>query len=213
MAEVRDWAASATGIAPAFVRRILERGWAEKGPNAVEPLPVLAPDALAERIDSEVGDRFIAAPSWQGEVFETGAFARVRQHPLVRDASRLYGNGLMAHSLARLAELSGIPAEVAGLYTTGDHSSTDAGGRHAGLGIGQVEAARGRLVHRVALDGEQVTTYRMLAPTEWNFHPRGVVFQALTSLDPGDDLLRLGSLLVEAVDPCVGYDLEVAGDA
>ena len=68
-------------------------------------------------------------------------------------------------------------------------------------------------MHRIGLDGELVTSYRMLAPTEWNFHPRGVVYQALTALDPGDDLGHLGSLLVEAVDPCVGYDLEVTADA
>ena len=214
VAEARDWAASATGIAPGFIRRILERDLAEKGANGVEPLPVLAPEELAARIDSETGHGFLAAPSWQGEVFETGAFARVRLHPLVRDASRMYGNGLMAHSLARLAELTGIPEQMARLYTFRDHfRQEDIEVRRVGLGIGQVEAARGRLVHRVTLDGERVTTYRMLAPTEWNFHPRGVVYQALISLDPGDDLVRLGSLLVEAVDPCVGYDLEVAGDA
>jgi hypothetical protein len=58
-----------------------------------------------------------------------------------------------------------------------------------------------------------VVDYRLLAPTEWNFHPRGVVVQALETLAPDADLEQLASLLVEAIDPCVGYDLEVVSDA
>ena len=77
--------------------------------------------------------------------------------------------------------------------------------------LAQIEAARGRLIHAVAVVGETVTDYRILAPTEWNFHPQGRLAQALAGLDGKDDnsLRSQAALLIEAVDPCVGYQLRV----
>ena len=80
-----------------------------------------------------------------------------------------------------------------------------------GRGLSQIEAARGRLVHGVLSEGNSVRDYRILAPTEWNFHPRGGLARALAGLEAGDeaDLRGQASLLIEAVDPCVGYELRV----
>jgi hypothetical protein len=36
-----------------------------------------------------------------------------------------------------------------------------------------VETARGLLMHEIALDGERIADYFIVAPTEWNFHPQG----------------------------------------
>ncbi len=79
------------------------------------------------------------------------------------------------------------------------------------VGIGQKEAARGRVVHRVEMHGASVGRYQILAPTEWNFHPRGVVAAALARLPRGDvdALRRKADMLIKAVDPCVGYDLRI----
>ncbi len=79
-------------------------------------------------------------------------------------------------------------------------------GRSAG--VGQVEAARGRLVHRVEIESGMIRGYRILAPTEWNFHPDGVLARGLEGLPVGSDLNALVALTVEAVDPCVGYQIE-----
>ena len=53
-----------------------------------------------------------------------------------------------------------------------------------GVGLGQVQAARGLLVHRVAIRAGRVADYRILAPTEWNFHPQGAAALGLATL-PG----------------------------
>ncbi|MEZ5703328.1 MAG: hypothetical protein R3E42_17330 [Burkholderiaceae bacterium] len=44
-----------------------------------------------------------------------------------------------------------------------------------GVGLAWVEMARGLLVHQVTLDagGDSVGRCRVVAPTEWNFHPLG----------------------------------------
>jgi hypothetical protein len=82
----------------------------------------------------------------------------------------------------------------------------------SGVGLAQVPAARGLLVHRVVLTGDRVADYRILAPTEWNFHPDGVVARGLAGLPAGDEatLRRQAAMLITAVDPCVDYDVSIS---
>jgi Ni,Fe-hydrogenase I large subunit len=83
------------------------------------------------------------------------------------------------------------------------------------VGIGVVEAARGRLVHRVEVVASRVTRYQILAPTEWNFHPQGTLVQSLVGMrvEGLDELYRQVRLIVSALDPCVAYELEGVGGA
>lgn len=52
-----------------------------------------------------------------------------------------------------------------------------------GIGLVQVQAVRGLLIHRLELRQERVYDYRIVAPAEWNFHPEGVVAQGLKPLE------------------------------
>jgi hypothetical protein len=65
---------------------------------------------------------------------------------------------------------------------------------------------------RPNLEGGLIRDYRILAPTEWNFHPQGVVARGLATLSPSTDerdLRRQAGLFVTLVDPCVDYLLSV----
>jgi hypothetical protein len=56
----------------------------------------------------------------------------------------------------------------------------------------------------------RVAACRVLAPTEWNFHPQGVVAQCIAALDgsqPAEDTERRVRLLMAAFDPCVPFDV------
>jgi Ni,Fe-hydrogenase I large subunit len=46
-----------------------------------------------------------------------------------------------------------------------------------------------------------VADYRVLAPTEWNFHPEGTLAGALTALPSHDGVSA--EILSAAFDPCV----------
>lgn len=62
--------------------------------------------------------------------------------------------------------------------------------------------ARGLLLHWVQLDAQgRVADYRVVAPTEWNFHAQGALAQALTALAPQDT--ASASALAAAFDACV----------
>jgi Ni,Fe-hydrogenase I large subunit len=81
-----------------------------------------------------------------------------------------------------------------------------------GAGLGWTETARGLLVHAVEIAAGVVRRYRIVAPTEWNFHPRGALAAGLAGGAAGseDELRRLLSLAVESLDPCVAYRIEVS---
>ncbi|MGZ8180561.1 MAG: nickel-dependent hydrogenase large subunit, partial [Methylobacter sp.] len=80
-----------------------------------------------------------------------------------------------------------------------------------GIGLAQVHAARGLLIHRLELHQGRVCDYCIVAPTEWNFHPEGVVVQGLKQLqaEAPNNLQRQAELLINAVDPCVQYALHL----
>ena len=84
-------------------------------------------------------------------------------------------------------------------------------GEHQGLAW--VEMARGLLIHQVHLDSAApdacVLGCRVLAPTDWDFHPLGPVAQVLETLPKTitiQGLCRVVNLMT-AYDPCVRFNL------
>ena len=77
--------------------------------------------------------------------------------------------------------------------------------------MAQVEAARGLLLHRVVVADGRVDDYRVVAPTEWNFHPSGPVSEALAALPQANPQVAemQAALFVTLMDPCVAWSLEV----
>ena len=49
------------------------------------------------------------------------------------------------------------------------------------------EMARGLLVHAVRVEGGRIADYAIVAPTEWNFHPRGALFRELSGRPVRDE--------------------------
>jgi len=116
--------------------------------------------------------------------------------------------------LARLFELVDVVGQIGRLVEQVAPAGAGADlSRADGSGIAQVEAARGRLVHWLRIVDGKIADYRILAPTEWNFHPRGALAQGLLSLPVDDRLPQLARLLVDAIDPCVEASVEVTNDA
>jgi hypothetical protein len=126
------------------------------------------------------------------------------------------GSGFaFAHPPPSLGDMpcSSAAESLAGALASFSSDSTNKVGS-IGAGIAQIEAARGRLVHRVVIEDDLVQEYQILAPTEWNFHPQGVVAQGLAAIAAsgvrGERLERLARLHITAVDPCVEYRLSVS---
>jgi Ni,Fe-hydrogenase I large subunit len=150
------------------------------------------------------------SPEWTGEPRETGCLVRQSSDRLVREASSVYGNGLFTRMLARIVELKCLARTlIRDIEHLGPIGSDPSPLRSHGTGVAQTEAARGRLMHRVEVAGGLVRGYRILAPTEWNFHPRGLVYRALlgTTVGDADSAGARIDAFLHVVDPCVDFRL------
>ncbi len=211
-----EWSTGGHSASARLMNRIVNQGWSDSGACDSMPLPNLSPAQLEQEMQDGA---FIEQPQWQGRCCETTSLIRV-QSPLLDDLQARFANGLLVRLVARLQEVATLTGRMV----------PDRGGAHArplgkaagkatepangpAIGLGQVAAARGQLVHRVELTHGRVSDYRILAPTEWNFHPNGVLARALAALRGGAPQIEAQArLLINAIDPCVGYDLVVGAE-
>jgi hypothetical protein len=211
------WAAAAHTPAARLLSQVEDRGWAALGRSPVPGLPPLSAAQWDVLLGGEDAAALVGAPLWLGRPAESSPLTRNLDAPLVAGLSRRCHNGLMPRLAAQLNELASWSVRLrGGIQDLGSAAMPSVLPRSEtlpeGVGIAQVPAARGLLVHRVAVRDEAVVDYRILAPTEWNFHPAGAVAAGLTGLPPmdDDDLLRFAGLFVIAVDPCVDYAVKIA---
>lgn len=160
------------------------------------------------------GLRYASAPDLDGVVPETGSWARARAVD-ARPAD--WPETAVERLQARLDEIDRMPLMLCGL-ATGDDDPSLADAAVAGYCLGEgsgaaaVETARGRLYHHVELDTKGcVRRFQCLAPTEWNFHPRGPLARMLRGATVECDRGGRDAVerLIAAFDPCVGYRLTV----
>ena len=164
---------------------------------------------LAPGLESDA--EFAQFPHWRGELMETGALARMRHHPMLNELLLQEGTSVMARLLARLVEVGELFMRLRTPSSEAEAWVQWATLR-SGVGLAWVQTARGLLMHWVELDGAgTIANYRIVAPTEWNFHPAGPCVQGLIGKDAGsaEQAQRNAELMVQALDPCVAYEIEV----
>jgi uptake hydrogenase large subunit len=173
-----------------LVRRLDDR-------TTVDPqrLPLFTPAGLAAAFGA-VDEAFARRPEWQGWPAETGSLARQPAAPA----------SLAGRLRARLADLQDAvvslesPADpVVGLPLPG------------GGGIAGCDTARGLLFHRAQLAGDRIVSYRVVAPTEWAFHPESAWIAALDGTAAETPEIAENALRrwVLALDPCVPATMEI----
>jgi hypothetical protein len=203
-----QWLADAPTAAALFVARAAQQ--AQPVPDEVPLLAgaMLAADVAAWAQQAEHDAAFIHAPLWQGAPAETGPLARWPQDPLLRALSDAGTPRLVLRLAARLRELAlqlGDP--------TGKPLASGALRLGEDTGLAWVENARGLLVHLASVRDDRTMLYRIVAPTDWNFHPQGALARALHgSVAAGaTQLERRARLLVDGLDPCVACSVEITG--
>jgi hypothetical protein len=201
------WIARRGSVAAETVGRLFAESPA-LGASTVALLPVES-DAVACSVGAalETDPAFEQAPTWHGAPAETGALARMQGAPLIACVQRITGHSAAARLLARMVELFGMTRPGAGSEAALCGAAAPAPGR----GLGWVETARGLLVHTVELVAGRVKRYRIVAPTEWNFHPRGALVAGLAGVAArdADALTRLVRTVVQSLDPCVASRIGV----
>lgn len=148
---------------------------------------------------------FAQHPTWLGRCAENGPWARLR-HRSEQGLTRPSAWTRLSARWIELIEIAAAPAAAqppdrVPLLATG---ALPLGNRQA---LAWCEMARGLLLHWVELDAQGgVQDYRVLAPTEWNFHPAGALARAVAALAPEDT--AAAQLLAAAFDPCVACSVQ-----
>lgn len=202
----------------------------EPASAATRATPVLLPglpiETWASTLRSAPPD-FARQPTLDGMPRESGPLARHAALPAVH-AALAAGRPLAARLLARLADLGvGVdvlagqrpaPAVAAAVVSAGSDPGVAFGatsGGQAGIGVAGVDTARGWLMHRVAVAGERIADYAVIAPTEWNFHPQGSWLAEIAALPAPDAAAAEAAIgrVVLSLDPCVAVRCEPLADA
>jgi len=220
------WIAQGTTPAARFVGAVQREGARHGAPRSAAEVPLLPsltqPQVLAEVAAALVADEaFARQPLFDGRAAETGAVSRHAAHPLVAALLAAFGRSTLTRLAARITELARIAAGIESAAPLCG-ALTLAAGADVRRGLGWVETARGVLVHLIDLEGigadersggERIAHYRILAPTEWNFHPRGAVTAGLLGVHAPSvgELRQRADWLVQSLDPCVEYVLRIDG--
>lgn len=208
---LHDWSRRHSGWLPALLR-------AARAADTLLPLdPASAlrahADADGQRILSTalaLQPGFALQPLWQGASAHTGNWTRLNDLSADLPLTPWALLGSRIAELIRLCQPDAPGQSGAGWLSFGSLATGPS------QGMAWVEMARGLLVHQVEIEAPvgdapaRVAACRVLAPTEWNFHPQGVVAQTIAALDrgrPAEDTERRVRLLMAAFDPCVPFDV------
>jgi coenzyme F420-reducing hydrogenase alpha subunit len=196
--DLERWYALNTGIASRFIKYIFDR-------NAVAPASTANAAVLLSELDDL--DPLMLLNGTNAAVPETSAWERRRFHPMF---SHQGIPGLAHRFLARLVDLVQTLDEIRADLEIQNGTEPSAGGTlHSGWGF--AETARGRLMHRVWLEKDRVSSYAIISPTCWNFAPEGAAQRCLRSLSwkGKKATLTAANLVVGAFDPCVAHSVRI----
>ncbi|TAD89164.1 MAG: hypothetical protein EAZ99_11080 [Alphaproteobacteria bacterium] len=163
---------------------------------------------------------FTRCPTLDGDPAETGPFARLAHDPALAALVRVYGAVPWVRMAARALDAAWLPAQLRlEIDDLGPVDAVPVPQTATGAGVGVVETARGTLVHGCWLEGGRIADWRIVAPTEWTFHPDGALTQLLLDLPDDHALPDRMAVAVTCLDACVPVALairpvaEEAGDA
>ena len=205
--DINQWSEQHNIQTTRFILWLYQQNWKDAGASNIESLILFDDSQLKDRLMTEQYE-FTAAPDWQDKPREVSWFSLQLRHNLIIKVVAEHGNGLYSRMVARLIGIAGLVEKLDQFFAQ-DCNNFNLGSNL--MGMAHVNTARGRLTHSLQLDNETIEQLSILAPTEWNFHPKGVVASGLNQLAGSDpELLKLqASLLIHAVDPCVGYQLDI----
>jgi len=185
-----DWVQHSEALGPLYLKAQQAN---ELKPKVEFPqLPWISIPDWHKTLDSPEAIHFSYLPTIQEQCQETGPFARQQQTSAVQQAAKA---GFGAVGIRSFAQIVDLVAGVNHLEQAQDVMSPHLGGKpSAGSGFVQLEATRGRLVHRVLVSADKISQYQIIAPAEWNFHPKGVVTQGLLGASTKDREVLTGQI-------------------
>jgi coenzyme F420-reducing hydrogenase alpha subunit len=210
---LENWADKQQTQTARFIHWLNQKEWKHAGKSTIEHIPSINDnDLLNELIKQD--QTFTSQPSWNNQCYELSWYSRKqfaeskKNNP--NNPNNPNNNGIYNRMTARLKETADLITRLDSFFIDKIDIDTTTS---AVTGMAHSEAARGRLTHYVEVEDDKINKLVILAPTEWNFHPNGVAVNSLNNLDASSttELRQQAELLIHAIDPCVGYQLQITG--
>ena len=198
--DFNQWSCQQQTQAAQFIHWLNQQSWKQAGASRIRALPTINDNKLVEKLTRE--NNFSTYPNWQTHCFEVSWFT---QH----SESQNMDNGIYARMTGRLTEIARLINRLNNFFI---NKIPLVAPLSTARGLAHSNAARGRLTHYAKLNNLTIDQLIILAPTEWNFHPCGIVADSLTHLrtDTTKQLRQQAELVIHAIDPCVGYNLSIS---
>jgi len=204
--ELESWADKQQTQTARFIHWLNQKEWKHAGKSTIEHIPSINDnDLLNELIKQD--QTFTSQPSWNSQCYELSWYSRKHNCQQCTE-NKKNNNGIYNRMTARLKEIADLIIRLDSFFIDEIDIDTTTS---AVTGIAHSEAARGRLTHYVEVEDDTINKLVILAPTEWNFHPNGIAANSLNNLDANSttELRQQAELLIHAIDPCVGYKLNI----
>jgi Ni,Fe-hydrogenase I large subunit len=210
-----------TSIPALLLHDIIENNDQNLGRTELNLLPTLDNHQLHQYLSQHNAADFSRTPSWQGQCYETSCLNRQQHQPLIACLLQQHSNSVFTRLVSRLLELASLPDSLRqhslsletgrGSVHSGIHLLERGNDEHNQTGLAQIQASRGLLIHNVALKSGIISHYQIIAPTEWNFQPNAIATLSLQQLTVANkiQLQQQAAILINAIDPCVGFDLRI----
>ncbi|RKZ81456.1 MAG: hypothetical protein DRQ35_00075 [Gammaproteobacteria bacterium] len=202
---VLHWASLQNTQAARFLYWLNQQGWKYAGNSEILLLPEIDDAELVTRLMQEQ-EHFTAQPDWHSNRYEASWFNYQQDNLIIKQLDTEFGKGIYTRMVARLIEVADLITKLKQFFQSERVFKKP---RSIVKGLAHTDAARGRLSHYVQVGSGIVKRLFILAPTEWNFHPKGVAADSLCHLDDSIALRLQADLLIHAIDPCVGYRLHI----
>ena len=205
--QLQVWLNESAAVVPAYLRE--QRQYDQVQEPEIEPLGWISEPDWNKMLTSAGAAQLNYLPSVGGQCFETGAYARMKKKSVMQAMKTIGFKSLGLRVFAQVLDVSMAVLEVAkGLESQSPTAGTQ---KERGIGLAQVETGRGRLVHRVRVEADRIAQYQIIAPAEWNFHPKGVVASGLIGcrFSKKEGFIQTASQWVKAIDPFVEADIKM----
>jgi coenzyme F420-reducing hydrogenase alpha subunit len=200
--DLKNWADNTTTIAAKMIKFIIDKKNQNIGLSSISPLTTINEDIIKEIIHNK---NYIQKPTINNKCYESTSCTIIKT-PLLSAISKTYGKAMLHRAVATLSQ---ITLNSENLFNNYDNNNSKQDIKnYEKYGIGTVIAARGKLVHCIKIKNDKIKNYKILAPTEWNFHPQGSLQQMLIGLKGNKKELKIIiNMLICLLDPCVDYEL------
>ncbi|MDR1529922.1 MAG: hypothetical protein LBS40_05940 [Burkholderiales bacterium] len=140
--------------------------------------------------------------------FEAGTWLRINQEPGMAFVIDRFGNSAASRIVGRLVDVARTLTMLFGDYDAEPWIKTY---RSDGdFCVAEVQCARGVLLHRAKVENNHIVSYNVCAPTDWNLHKNGALSTLIgVAAANRDRLYRHATWLVQSLDPCVAFSIEM----